>query len=343
MCFADTVLLLDRGEILDYGPHDSLLESCELYQSMWKASSSFMESVQEGEGGVWLNVAYQTEEQTTDGTLGCVCFVCDPDKGVLPAIRIFLFGYTVQQVISGVDVNTIIMLMFWFAAATIGEKVMEALNGVAQEGLRLHISRAAKALYIDRYNDVSYQELLNLSFSESAERAANGLDRGHRIITLALDVLSAAVTLISLGTALWFVTKIGCLVMIVTFAFVVLKQYKLGRQMFNVENQLANQRIRENYYRSTITDFQLGKERKLFAYSPYIVNLWRDTFAEISRTNQSFLLSSQNNRTDANCSASSYFCSVHGIHSDSKFFYWRFDHFISTHRRIAGQGECFCA
>ncbi|MGC5776383.1 ATP-binding cassette domain-containing protein [Paenibacillus pabuli] len=214
-------------------------------------------------------------------------------KGVLPALRIFLFGYAVQQIISGTDIDRIIMLMAWFAAATIGEKVMDSLYGVALEGLRIHLGRAAKELYIDRYNDATYQQLLNQSFSESAEKAANGLDRGHRILTLGLDVLSAGVTLISLGTALWFVTKIGCLVMVVTFAFVVVKQYKLGRQMFNIENQLSGQRIRENYYRSTIMDFQLGKERKLFGYSPYIVDLWRNTFADISKTNQSFLLTSQ--------------------------------------------------
>jgi len=213
--------------------------------------------------------------------------------GILPALRIFLFGYAVQQVISGVNVEQMIMLMAWFAAATIGEKVMDSLYGVALEGLRIHIGRSAKDLYVDRYNEVPYQKLLNPSFSESAEKAADGLDRGHRILTLGLDVLSAGVMLISLGTALWFVTKIGCVVMIVTFAFVVFKQYKLGRQMFNVENQLSGQRIRENYYRSTIMDVQLGKERKLFGYSPYIVNLWRNTFTEISKTNQSFLLTSQ--------------------------------------------------
>ncbi|MCW3795137.1 ABC transporter ATP-binding protein/permease [Paenibacillus sp. LS1] len=213
--------------------------------------------------------------------------------GILPAVRIFLFGYAVQQVISGVNVDQLLMLMAWFAAATIGEKVMDSLYGVALEGLRIHIGRSAKELYVDRYNEVPYQQLLNRSFSESAEKAANGLDRGHRILTLGLDVLSAGIMLISLGTALWFVTKIGCLVMIVTFAFVVFKQYKLGRQMFNVENQLSGQRIRENYYRSTIMDVHLGKERKLFGYSPYIVNLWRNTFTEISKTNQTFLLTSQ--------------------------------------------------
>lgn len=214
-------------------------------------------------------------------------------KGILPAVRIFLFGYAVQQVISGVDLDRMFLLMAWFAAATIGEKVMDSLYGIALEGLRVHLGRAAKELYIDQYNKVPYQKLLDASFSESAEKAANSLDRGHRVLTLALDVLSAAVTLISLGTALWFVTKIGCLVMMITFAFVVFKQYKLGRQMFNVENQLSGQRIRENYYRSTVMDFQLGKERKLFGYSPYIVNLWRNTFADISKTNQSFLLTSQ--------------------------------------------------
>lgn len=214
-------------------------------------------------------------------------------KGVLPAVRIFLFGYAVQQIIIGAAMDHVGMLMLWFAAATVTEKVMNSLYTVALEGLRVHLGRSAKELFIDRYNEAPYQQLLNRPFSESAEKAANGLDRGHRILTLGLDVLSAGITLISLGTALWFVTKIGCLVMIVTFAFVVFKQYKLGRQMFNIENQLSGQRIRENYYRSTIMDAQLSKERKLFGYSPYIFELWRSTFTDISKTNQSFLLTSQ--------------------------------------------------
>lgn len=214
-------------------------------------------------------------------------------KGVLPAVRIFLFGYAVQQILSGAAVDHVIMLMVWFAAATVAEKVMDSLYTVALEGLRVHLGRSAKELFIDRYNDAPYQQLLNRSFSESAEKAANGLDRGHRILTLGLDVLSAAITLLSLGTALWFVTKIGCLVMVVTFAFVVFKQYKLGRQMFNIENQLSGKRIRESYYRGTIMDAHLSKERKLFGYSPYIFELWRSTFTEISKTNQSFLLTSQ--------------------------------------------------
>ncbi|MGC5776382.1 ATP-binding cassette domain-containing protein [Paenibacillus pabuli] len=51
--FADTVLLLDQGEIRDYGTHEKLLETCEPYQAMWKASSSFIEvPKEEGEGGV---------------------------------------------------------------------------------------------------------------------------------------------------------------------------------------------------------------------------------------------------------------------------------------------------
>lgn len=51
--FADTVLMLDQGEIRDYGTHEQLLETCEPYQAMWKASSSFMEAPkEEGEGGV---------------------------------------------------------------------------------------------------------------------------------------------------------------------------------------------------------------------------------------------------------------------------------------------------
>jgi ABC-type multidrug transport system, ATPase and permease components len=214
-------------------------------------------------------------------------------KGVLPGVRIFLFGFAVQQIISGASIDRIVMLMAWFAAATIGEKILEALYAVGLEGLRVHLGQAAKELFIDRYNNAPYEQLLNESFSESAEKASNGLGRGHRILTLGLDVLSAGVTLISLGTALWFVTKIGCLIMIATFAFVVFKQYKLGRQMFNIENQLSGKRIRESYYRNTLMDFQLGKERKLFGYSPYIVELWKNTFTEISKTNQSFLLTSQ--------------------------------------------------
>ncbi|WP_127529581.1 ATP-binding cassette domain-containing protein [Paenibacillus kobensis] len=214
-------------------------------------------------------------------------------KGILPGVRIFLFGYTVQQIIAGAALDRIVLLMVWFAAATIGEKILEAFYSVALEGLRVHLGQAAKELFIDRYNDAPYEQLLNQSFSESAEKASNGLGRGHRILTLGLDVLSTGVTLISLGTALWFVTKIGCLIMMVTFAFVVYKQYQLGRQMFNIENQLSGMRIRENYYRGTLLDFQLGKERKLFGYSPYIVGLWKNTFTEISKTNQSFLLISQ--------------------------------------------------
>lgn len=214
-------------------------------------------------------------------------------RGVLPGLRILLFGFAVQQIISGVAIDRIVMLMAWFAAATIGEKILDALYAVALEGLRIHLGRAAKDLFIDRYNEAPYEQLLNESFSESAEKASTGLDRGHRIITLGFDVLSAGVTLLSLGTALWFVTKIGCLIMIATFAFVVFKQYKLGRQMFNIENQLSGKRIRENYYRNALMDFQLGKERKLFGYSPYIVELWKTTFTEISKTNQSFLLTSQ--------------------------------------------------
>lgn len=51
--FADTVLMLDQGEIKDFGPHETLLETCEPYQAMWKASSSFIEVVkEEGEGSV---------------------------------------------------------------------------------------------------------------------------------------------------------------------------------------------------------------------------------------------------------------------------------------------------
>ncbi|WP_434752878.1 ATP-binding cassette domain-containing protein [Paenibacillus amylolyticus] len=49
--FADTVLLMDQGEIRDYGTHDGLLQTSETYQAMWKASSSFMETLKEGEGG----------------------------------------------------------------------------------------------------------------------------------------------------------------------------------------------------------------------------------------------------------------------------------------------------
>jgi ABC-type multidrug transport system, ATPase and permease components len=51
--FADTVLMLDEGEMIDYGPHDQLLETCKPYQAMWRASSSFIEAVkEEGEGSV---------------------------------------------------------------------------------------------------------------------------------------------------------------------------------------------------------------------------------------------------------------------------------------------------
>lgn len=51
--FADTVLMLDQGEIEDYGPHDQLLETCKPYQAMWKASSSFIDALkEEGEGSV---------------------------------------------------------------------------------------------------------------------------------------------------------------------------------------------------------------------------------------------------------------------------------------------------
>lgn len=51
--FADKVLMLDQGEIKAYGPHETLLETCEPYQAMWKASSSFIEVVkEEGEGSV---------------------------------------------------------------------------------------------------------------------------------------------------------------------------------------------------------------------------------------------------------------------------------------------------
>ncbi|WP_342554262.1 ABC transporter ATP-binding protein [Paenibacillus sp. FSL R7-0652] len=49
--FADTVLLMDQGEIRDYGTHDGLLQTSEPYQAMWKASSSFMETMKEEEGG----------------------------------------------------------------------------------------------------------------------------------------------------------------------------------------------------------------------------------------------------------------------------------------------------
>ncbi|MGQ8874165.1 ATP-binding cassette domain-containing protein [Paenibacillus sp. TSA_86.1] len=49
--FADTVLLMDQGEIRDYGTHDGLLERSQAYQAMWKASSSFMETMKEEEGG----------------------------------------------------------------------------------------------------------------------------------------------------------------------------------------------------------------------------------------------------------------------------------------------------
>ncbi|MGO4531778.1 ATP-binding cassette domain-containing protein [Paenibacillus sp. 2TAF8] len=49
--FADTVLLMDQGEIRDYGTHDGLLERSQPYQAMWKASSSFMETMKEEEGG----------------------------------------------------------------------------------------------------------------------------------------------------------------------------------------------------------------------------------------------------------------------------------------------------
>lgn len=49
--FADTVLMLDQGEIEAYGSHEQLLETCEPYQAMWKASSSFIEVLkEEGEG-----------------------------------------------------------------------------------------------------------------------------------------------------------------------------------------------------------------------------------------------------------------------------------------------------
>lgn len=51
--FADTVLMLDEGEIRDFGTHERLLETCEPYQAMWRASSSFIEAPkEEGEGGV---------------------------------------------------------------------------------------------------------------------------------------------------------------------------------------------------------------------------------------------------------------------------------------------------
>ncbi|WP_164779427.1 ATP-binding cassette domain-containing protein [Paenibacillus kobensis] len=49
--FADTVLMLDQGEIKDYGPHEQLLETCGLYQAMWEASSSFIDVLKEEEAG----------------------------------------------------------------------------------------------------------------------------------------------------------------------------------------------------------------------------------------------------------------------------------------------------
>lgn len=49
--FADSVILMDHGEIRDYGTHEGLLETSTPYQAMWKASSSFMETMKEEEGG----------------------------------------------------------------------------------------------------------------------------------------------------------------------------------------------------------------------------------------------------------------------------------------------------
>ncbi|MDP5274607.1 ATP-binding cassette domain-containing protein [Chengkuizengella axinellae] len=40
--FADKVVVLDKGEIVGYGNHDELLNSCTKYKKMWESSSSFI-------------------------------------------------------------------------------------------------------------------------------------------------------------------------------------------------------------------------------------------------------------------------------------------------------------
>ncbi|WP_139488738.1 ATP-binding cassette domain-containing protein [Brevibacillus dissolubilis] len=40
--FADWVMVIDQGQMIAYGTHEQLIQTCELYQQMWSASASFM-------------------------------------------------------------------------------------------------------------------------------------------------------------------------------------------------------------------------------------------------------------------------------------------------------------
>jgi ATP-binding cassette, subfamily B, bacterial HlyB/CyaB len=40
---ADTILVFERGRIIDAGPHDDLVKRCEIYRQLWMQQSRRME------------------------------------------------------------------------------------------------------------------------------------------------------------------------------------------------------------------------------------------------------------------------------------------------------------
>ncbi|AGA56478.1 ABC-type multidrug transport system, ATPase and permease component [Thermobacillus composti KWC4] len=213
--------------------------------------------------------------------------------GALPGYRIYLFGSAIEQIAAGRPESLILFTAALFATATIAEKLLDAVSSIASEGLHLKIRRIAREEFMDRFGKVEYVRFLDEDYMKDAEKAASSLGRGHRLFTLGFDVLRSGAMLVSLIVALFFVTEVGALVMLAALALIIYRQMKLGRAMFNLENELAGERIREKYYRSVLLDGDLGKERALFRHMPYIVKLWRDVFREISGRNLSFLLKSQ--------------------------------------------------
>ena len=45
---SDQILVLDRGKVMDIGPHTQLLETCTVYRQLWQQQNRHMDSVRPG-------------------------------------------------------------------------------------------------------------------------------------------------------------------------------------------------------------------------------------------------------------------------------------------------------
>ncbi|WP_139488737.1 ATP-binding cassette domain-containing protein [Brevibacillus dissolubilis] len=213
--------------------------------------------------------------------------------GALPGLAIYWFGQAVQVTVEQKTVDVIMTTALVFVAITLLEKGLLPIYSWVSKGLTYAIIRQAKLAVMQRVTSAAYEELLSPTFTEAHQKAAASVENGHRLFTNAFRIIYSASTLIGYLAVLWSVTKLGSIVMLITSLLIFWRELRIGTNLHQLSNQQALMRVKEEYYRGILSQFDVAHERKLFNFTPYMVKLWQECFQAMNQERLKLLSRSQ--------------------------------------------------